>query len=519
MMIIEEEDSLSLKFDTSSSSLGLQSSDDSISSIGNTSKNETTEESFLPAGTTVTGPSICFKPHTSKITSNEAGVNGLSEGSNLQSFQENISQRLNNNSMIIQSPSDLASSTEFQQSPFPSYPAENITTVQSSTTLLHNVPMSNNPVSAPVSCSPSNNFASRQHPPIAATQNQFYSSGSTNSVFTEAETTYSPTCNVNGFKMYPCSSASSNTSSDIAMMSPFNSENPMMQNYNQMYVIGNRSPVGQQNEQSNMYSSGNYIGSPTATEHSPIPPHGEYLGEQVYHQFPAASPCLTSRGVASMPIGMENYTNNNQCIGGSSSSLPLLRDVDSPTMNDEMVQNAMRRVTHELANELKSEIREVISQVEQGMDPDGIRERSNSFNIRGNSKIDDFKGRTRSLSGEAFKSNPFRKSKVRSLLKFNDAEMEKYRREKESQAWTTCESEESDIDLEREAALDEVAEGGIESCELDNTIGNICLEKQSELSETDDSQESSSRSVGLAKWHHPTKRILKPTLKVRKTNV
>ena len=138
----------------------------------------------------------------------------------------------------------------------------------------------------------------------------------------------------------------------------------------------------------------------------------------------------------------------------------------------DVVNKTLRHATS-IANELKSEIREVISQVEQGIDPDGLRERSSSVNAK-DKRFDRFR-RTRTLSGHLMNSN----------IKRNDSDKSELSQSAESQEATCTDASTSTETPEKQTPA----------------------ESPTKLKKVKDPK-------GGARWHCPPKNIFKPTLQV-----
>jgi hypothetical protein len=163
-------------------------------------------------------------------------------------------------------------------------------------------------------------------------------------------------------------------------------------------------------------------------------------------------------------------------------------------VNEQIVEVAMRRVTDEIANQLKSEIRDVINQVEQGIDPSGSRERANSFSLK-DRKLESLKRRTRTLSGHVLSSFNKTEDKPASGLS------------KSYEADDAVNSGEKFDTIEKEVRSTDDEVFGIEPKPKEKK----CLECTPVADRVPLPQIEP--PTNLSKWHCPTKQIFKPTLK------
>jgi len=166
-------------------------------------------------------------------------------------------------------------------------------------------------------------------------------------------------------------------------------------------------------------------------------------------------------------------------------------------VNEQIVEVAMRRVTDEIASQLKSEIRGVINQVEQGIDPNGLRERANSFTLK-DRKIESLKRRTRTLSGHTFSS--LGKSEEKVTFKAGTPESQE----------SSSSDEAFEPDTENaENRLSKELEGSKKcvDCSAWTQRDRLAVNESLEIEKNKSN-----------KWHCPAKNVFKPTLKVRITS-
>lgn len=119
-----------------------------------------------------------------------------------------------------------------------------------------------------------------------------------------------------------------------------------------------------------------------------------------YYSAPEFGTNLSSPIMTPSPVPPQHPMDCNALpkVSGSPQN-HMATPISESTVSEQMVESAMRRVTDQIAIELKSEIRGVISQVEQGIEG-GLRERANSFTFK-DRKIESLKRRSRTLSGNS----------------------------------------------------------------------------------------------------------------------
>ncbi|CAG7825541.1 unnamed protein product [Allacma fusca] len=277
------------------------------------------------------------------------------------------------------------------------------------------------------------------------------------------------------------------------------------------------------------YSSGGWMNNGQVVITSPIPvsPHPQ-PPTNFCSMLPQTADCNYNSSYPSTPM-------SPQVSFGSPTSAVAPNTVGTPEKQhttESMVKDAMRRVTSELANELKSEIREVISQVEQGIDPDGIRERANSFTAK-DKNLENLRARSRTLSGHVLNSN-FRKTGSFDSKSPASISLDETGSRLSSQAST--ESRESSVEIqiiqETTASVIDVAISQMfvsnesqsastctRTCRIKNQIPDSATKDFCEISSSLLELEISETEIkkdkvppSSAKWHCPPKNIIKTTL-------
>lgn len=241
-----------------------------------------------------------------------------------------------------------------------------------------------------------------------------------------------------------------------------------------------------------------HMGSPVMTP-SPVPcftnPVTPTMFEQMHTQ-PVMNQVVPSMTHATeQPMMVATVNVNNNTIPRSSSNLPSPTTASSLTsIENDLVTIAMRRVTHDIANELKSEIREVISQVEQGIDPDGARERASSFSAMKDRKA--LEGRSRTLSGHVLR---FKRSHTMDDTNNNNKENRTHGRSNSS--------DDSSLIEEKLAASMNKTLTSEKKCKAGCHFSKQDRKHAKAINGVDEGQQP-------VKWHSPPKNIIRPTLAV-----
>lgn len=266
--------------------------------------------------------------------------------------------------------------------------------------------------------------------------------------------------------LYNCYSPNNSCSPDIsAGFQNYQYQNNFVEHNGNDQIFYSELPVQTQ-------TPGYYISNPNMQQYAYPPkylqqPLEMQIPTQIYQQSPQNSFCASSMDSQSQISSIDDR-----------SSQETLQRSNSTDDYQDVFNRTLRHATS-IANELKSEIREVISQVEQGIDPDGIRDRSSSCN-RKDTALDQLK-RTRTLSGHLLN------------YKLTRSESEASHTESTSTQTTDTSSDLTDIATEKQS----LASNLVCPVKAVNKITKKVSKENHKLN-----------------WHCPPKEIFKPTLLV-----
>lgn len=254
--------------------------------------------------------------------------------------------------------------------------------------------------------------------------------------------------------------------------------------------------------QVNQDASWGHVSSPVMTP-SPVPSYSNLHGnslllDQMQTQTPTMSPLPQSNQIPTIHAISVNSVGSQStpCLASPTNS-------NSASIENDIVNNAMRRVTNEIANELKSELRGVIFQMEQSID-DGLRERANSFTTK-DKKVEALKRRTRTLSGHAIRFK-------RSEIKDETAPLKRGEEEKSDSNDESSLTSDPSSSSDNKAETTESTENITTSQKLNSCKDNSCCY----IKRDDSTDKLEKKNVEVSKrplkWHCPSKNILKPTI-------
>ncbi|CAL8115207.1 unnamed protein product [Orchesella dallaii] len=470
-------------------------------------ENDSDPELLIAEGATVTGPSICFTStnNSESKSSPTAKSNSLSlsESSTVSEGVRNNSYPSMNDVARVRAENPVNGSNGFSQS------TEYIYGRNDSTSSLNQDGMSLGSLSRANSvdqhypnCMPVANYQTANYVISANVQQsdpQPYSNGINGYAESGSQLSYTyPVTHYANPPNTPLAGYTNQMAQPVAQMNsswsqqqgydtsnfPF-SPSPAMQNY----TVSSDSGVISGND-----TAWGHLNSPVMTP-SPVPCYsnqmsGSITSEQIYNQ--------PMSGITGSSLPLSNNTGLPVNSYGSQSSPCLASPTNSSqaAIASQGLKNAFQRVTNEIANELKSELRGVISQVEQGMDPDACRERASSFTSK-DKKMDALKKRARTLSGQVH----FKRQETKDEVKAAKSEEKSDSTDESSSASEVS----SATDSKNASTQSEPPTLG----KMKNCVDGCALVKR-------DEDELNAAKLELTrrppKWHCPPKNILKPTL-------
>lgn len=493
-------------------------------------------EMLIAEGATVTGPSICFTAPTSN--GQENSVSSVSESSTVpDSVQINSSPVILNGTQSFEITNVMAGNEINAQTTAVPYMNYTYSRTESTTSLMSQETLSQDGLSRHNSVD-QYEYSQMQHYPqtgnyvISANVIQSSNPYACHNNNTSMNGYMEPTPHISfsyGTNQAQYSNNPSNVSSPM-MADPCSPMTPSAMNTNpqqflqsQQSVDMSQSPFPFAPSPSCMSHSANsdsgvvmgnegtwgHLSSPMMTP-SPVPCYNNQMtgGNLIdpNQNLQGAAPQIPGGTGQSLPILSPNLAfTGNHANSQSAPTLASPTNSNSSNIDNELVKVAMRRVTNEIANELKSEIRGVISQVEQGIDPDACRERANSFSSAKDKKMEALKKRARTMSGHVLR---YKRSDPGDDLNPED------------KSDTTDESSlasEGNLTNDDKSSM-ESGNGksyGVPKKVSESSGSNVCCLGRKESGEK--SSSASAQNKRPTKWHCPPKNIIKPTLTVSET--